>query len=90
MPNASLATYKTNYDQWLEEVEAMGPMPIHAVVSEEYPLPMAEETMSILGGSLCRSVAMLYGVDVDRVICRFTRDRIAGIVYLNCGVRLSS
>jgi len=88
--SSSLAASKTNYDQWLEEIEAMNPMPIHAVVSEEYPLPMAEETMGILGGSLCRSVAILYAVDLDRVICRFTRDRIAGIVYLSCGVRLSS
>jgi len=90
MPNASVPLSKTNCELWLEELEAMAPMPIHSVLSEEYPLPMAEETMSILGGSLCRSVAMLYGVDLDRVICRFKRDRIAGIVYLSCGVRLSS
>jgi len=90
MPNANLLAHKTNCQLWLDELEALAPMAIHAVVSEEYPLPMTEDMMGVLGGSLCRSVAMLYGVDLDRVICRFSRDKIAGIVYLSCGIRLSS
>ena len=90
MPNLECSRPKTNCQLWLEELDAMAPMPIHSVVSEEYPLPMTEETMSVISGSLCRSVAALYGVELGRVACRFRRDSIAGIDYLSCGVRLSS
>ncbi len=90
LSSQSLAKPKTNCQLWLEELETLAPMPIHCIVAEEYPMPMTDETMGIIGGSLCRSLASLYGVDLDRVVCRFSRDRDAGIVYVNCGVRLSS